>query len=103
MTEVRKAYSQYSLTAVQVGYDTTRVTFQDIETFKEAQASRHVPIFSTNCSVVGGGLPPVMVHIFDYPAEMKDDTIKCCLALVKLSLLEGRNTSVLQRLKLEQT
>ena len=65
MTAVRKAYPQYSLTAVQVGYDTTRVTFQD------AHASTHVPIFGTNCYVVGGG-----VHIFDYAAEMKDDTTK---------------------------
>ena len=71
VSEVVKAFSQ-PLIAVQIGFDTIRVTFRDAKT--------HVPIFGINCVVQGGGPPLTMVHIFDYPAEFSDDPVKQVLS-----------------------
>ena len=80
VAEFKSAYPQHSVVAVQVGFDTVRVTFENVETFKEAHAHAHVPIFGQRCSVLGGGPPPVMVHLFDYPAELGDDLVKQVLS-----------------------
>ena len=45
VAEFKSAYPQHSLVAVQVGFDTVRVTFENVEIFKEAHAHTHVPIF----------------------------------------------------------
>ena len=42
-SEVVKAFSQ-PLIAVQIGLDTIRVTFRDVESFRTAHAKTHVPI-----------------------------------------------------------
>ena len=80
VAEFKSAYPQHSLVAVQVGFDTVRVTFENVEIFKEAHAHTHVPIFGQRCSVLGGGPPPVMVHLFDYPAELGDDLVRQVLS-----------------------
>ena len=54
VSEVVKAFSQ-PLIAVQIGFDTIRVTFRDVESFRTAHAKTHVPIFGINCVVQGGG------------------------------------------------
>ena len=79
VSEVAKAFSQ-PLIAVQIGFDTIRVTFRDVESFRTAHAKTHVPIFGVNCVVQGGGPPLTMVHIFDYPAEFSDDPVKQVLS-----------------------
>ena len=79
MAEVAKAFSQ-PLMAVQIGSDTIRVTFRDVESFQAAHAKTHVSIFGINCVVQGGGPPLTMVHIFDYPAEFSDDPVKRVLS-----------------------
>ena len=79
VSEVAKAFSQ-PLVAVQIGSDTIRVTFRDVESFRTAHAKTHVSIFGVNCVVQGGGPPLTMVHIFDYPAEFLDDPIKRVLS-----------------------
>ena len=79
VSEVVKAFSQ-PLIAVQIGFDTIRVTFRDVESFRTAHAKTHVPIFGINCVVQGGGPPLTMVHIFDYPAEFSDDPVKQVLS-----------------------
>ena len=79
VSEVGKAFSQ-PLVAVQIGSDTIRVTFRDVESFRTAHANTHVSIFGVNCVVQGGGPPLTMVHIFDYPAEFLDDPIKRVLS-----------------------
>ena len=95
VSEVVKAFSQ-PLIAVQIGFDTIRVTFRDVESFRTAHAKTHVPIFGINCVVQGGGPPLTMVHIFDYPAEFSDDPVKnrSSPVLVKLETLNARNISV---------
>ena len=79
VSEVVKAFSQ-PLFAVQIGFDTIRVTFRDVESFRTAHAKTHVPIFGINCVVQGGGPPLTLVHIFDYPAEFSDDPVKQVLS-----------------------
>ena len=79
VSEVAKAFSQ-PLVAVQIGSDTIRVTFRDVESFRTAHAKTHVSTFGVNCVVQGGGPPLTMVHIFDYPAEFLDDPIKRVLS-----------------------
>ena len=79
VSEVVKAFSQ-PLIAVHIGFDTIRVTFRDVESFRTAHAKTHVPIFGINCVVQGGGPPLTMVHIFDYPAEFSDDPVKQVLS-----------------------
>ena len=77
--EVDEAFSQ-PLIAVQIGFDTIRVTFHDLVSFRTAHAKTHVPSFGINCVVQGGGPPLTMVHIFDYPAEFSDDPVKQVLS-----------------------
>ena len=79
VSEVVKAFSQ-PLIAVQIGFDTIRVTFRDVESFRTAHAKTHVPVFGINCVVQGGGPPLTMVHIFDYPVEFSDDPVKQVLS-----------------------
>ena len=94
VSEVVKAFSQ-PLIAVLIGFDTIRVTFRDVESFQNAHAKTHVPIFGINCVVQGGGPPLTMVHIFNYSAEFLDDPVKQVLSgLVKLEILNARNISV---------
>ena len=47
VSEVVKAFSQ-PLIAVQIGLDTIRVTFRDVESFRTAHAKTHVPVFGIN-------------------------------------------------------
>ena len=79
VSEVVKAFSS-PLIAVQIGFDTIRVTVLDVESFRTAYAKMHVPVFGINCVVQGGGPPLTMVHIFDYPAEFSDDPVKQVLS-----------------------
>ena len=94
VSEVVKAFSKH-LIAVQIGFDTIRVTFREVESFRTAHAKTHVPIFGINCVVQGGGPPLTMVHIVDYPAEFSDDPVKQVLSgFGELEMLNARNLSV---------
>ena len=80
VSEVAKVFSE-PLIAVQIGSDTIRVAFQDVESFRAAHANTHVFFFGVNCVVQGGGPPLTVVHIFDYPAECLDDPIRRVLSV----------------------
>ena len=62
VAEVAKAFSQ-PLMAVQIGSDTIRVTFCDVESFRAAHAKTHVSIFGINC-VVQRGVPLLLWFTF---------------------------------------
>ena len=74
--EVSKAFSSHPVVAVQVGFDIVRVTFRDPDSCKLARNNSHVNLFGSNCVVQGGGPPPTMVHLFDFPAELGDEPVR---------------------------
>ena len=74
--EVSKAFSLHPVVAVQVGFDIVRVTFRDSDSCKLARNKSHINLFGSNCAVQGGGPPPTMVHLFDFPAELGDETVR---------------------------
>ena len=80
VTEVTQAFSIHPVVAVQVGFDIVRVTFRDTDSFKLARAGSHVCLFGSNCVIQGGGPPPTMIHIFDYPAKLGDEVVRRVLS-----------------------
>ena len=74
--EVSKAFSLHPVVAFQVGFDIVRVTFRDPDSCKLARNNSHVNLFGSNCVVQGGGSPPIMVHLFDFPAELGDEPVR---------------------------
>ena len=74
--EVSNAFSSHPVVAVQVGFDIVRVTFRDPDSCKLARNNSHVNLFGSNCVVLGGGPPPTMVHLFDFPAELDDEPVR---------------------------
>lgn len=78
--EVSKAFSIHPVVAIQVGFDIIRVTFRDSDSCKLARNNTHVNIFGSNCIVQGGGPPPTMVHLFDFPAELGDEPVRQVLS-----------------------
>ena len=65
-----------SICAVQVGYEIIRVTFSSQAAF---QSRERVQLFDVWCTIQGGGPPPTIVHVFDFPYEGSDDSIKVAL------------------------
>ena len=80
VAEVTQAFSIYPVVAVQVGFDIVRVTFRDTDSFKLARAGSHISLFGSNCVIQGGGPPPTMIHVFDYPAELGDEVVRQVLS-----------------------
>ena len=74
--EVSKAFSLHPVVAVQVGFDIVRVTFRDPDSCKMARNNSHVNLFGSYWVVQGGGPPPTMVHLFDFPAELGDEPVR---------------------------
>ena len=74
--EVSKAFPLHPVVAVQVGFDIVRVTFRDSDSCKLARSKSHINLFGSNCAVQGGAPPSTMVHLFDFPAELGDETVR---------------------------
>lgn len=68
-----------SIRAVQVGYEIIRVTFSSPAAFQQAKSRERVQLFDVWCTIQGGGPPPTIVHVFDFPYEGSDDSIKVAL------------------------
>lgn len=75
MNEVVKLYGPGEIRAVQICYDTIRVTFLSQDVLKKAKESTGVHIFGMWCPILGGGPPVTMVNLFDYPFEETDEKI----------------------------
>ncbi len=78
MSEVVKIFKH--IRAVQICYDTIRVTFRGDEAFQLAKANSGVHIFGMWCNILGGGPPVTVVNLFDYPFEGEDDKIEDVLS-----------------------
>ena len=69
MAEVEKVFNLYGVLAIQIGYDTIRVTFMTDEGLRRAKELSGVHLFGLWCPILGGGPPVTIVHLFDYPFE----------------------------------
>lgn len=67
MNEVVKLYGPGEIRAVQICYETIRVTFLSQDVLKKAKESTGVHIFGMWCPILGGGPPVTVVNLFDYP------------------------------------
>lgn len=75
MKEVLQKMGEDAISAVQIGYKIIRVTFLTLAAFRQAKSKEKVDLFGVPCPVLGGGLPPTTVHVFDFPYEGSDQTI----------------------------
>ena len=76
-----------SIRAVQVGYEIIQVTFSSRAAFQQAKSRERVQLFDVWCTIQGGGPPPTIVHVFDFPYEGSDDSVK--VALRSLGTVKG--------------
>lgn len=75
MTEVVKLYGTGEVRAVQICYDTIRVTFLSQDVFKKAKECTGVHFFGMWCPILGGGPPVTVVNLFNYPFEETDEKV----------------------------
>ena len=71
VSEVMKAFKAEYIRAVQICYDTIRVTFFSPEIFKNAKVESGLYIFGLWCSILGGGPPVTVVNLFDCVLSVK--------------------------------
>lgn len=76
MSEVAKLFKPEHVRAIQICYDTIRVTFHSPEIFKRAKESSGIYIFGLWCNILGGGPPVTVVNLFDFPFEEEDIKIE---------------------------
>lgn len=69
MKEVISVFKTYGVVAVQLLYDTIRVTFKTAQGLEAAKRLDGVRLFGLWCRILGGGPPLTIVHVFDYPFE----------------------------------
>ena len=84
MTELVRIFKH--VRAIQICYDTVRVTFYSPEIFQAAKAQSGVYVFGMWCPILGGGPPVTVVNLFDYPFEGEDIKIEgvlCAFGEVK--------------------
>lgn len=72
MKEVLRVFGAHGVIAVQLMYDTIRVTFKTVEGLDAAKRQDGVHLLGLWCRILGGGPPLTMVHVFDYPFEESD-------------------------------
>lgn len=80
LSEIKKVFIAGHIRAVQVCYDTVRVTFYSSEIFKRAKESPGLYIFGLWCNILGGGPPVTVVNLFDYPFEGEDAVLEDTLS-----------------------
>ena len=76
MKEVVKTFDGLPIVAVQIAYEVVRVTFKSEDGFKAAMTNSGVRLFGLWCPILGGGPPVTLIHVFDYPFEEDDETLK---------------------------
>ena len=76
MKEVVKTFDGLPIVAVQIAYEVVRVTFKGEDGFKAAMTNSGVRLFGLWCPILGGGPPVTLIHVFDYPFEENDETLK---------------------------
>ena len=76
LSEIKKVFLAGHIRAVQICYDTVRVTFYSPEIFKRAKESPGLYLFGLWCNILGGGPPVTVVNLFDYPFEGEDAVIE---------------------------
>ena len=76
MAEIVKFFKKEHVRAVQICYDTIRVTFLCPEIFKKAKEHSGLYLFGMWCNILGGGPPVTIIHLFDYPFEEEDSAIE---------------------------
>lgn len=76
LSEIKKVFLAEHIRAVQVCYDTVRVTFYSPEIFKRAKESPGLYIFGLWCNILGGGPPVTVINLFDYPFEGEDAVLE---------------------------
>ena len=69
MKEVLRVFRAHGVIAVQLMYDTIRVTFKTVEGLEAAKRQDGIHLFGLCCRILGGGPPLTIVHVFDYPFE----------------------------------
>jgi hypothetical protein len=72
--EVLKCF--HDVLAVQVGYDIVHVTFSTQHSYSSAKSLNGVYLYDMWCTILGGGPLLTMVHMFDYPYEGDEDSVK---------------------------
>ena len=72
MKEVIGVFKTHGVVAVQLMYDTIRVTLRTTQGFEAAKRLDGVRLFGLWCPILGGGPPLTIVHVFDYPFEESD-------------------------------
>ena len=72
MKEVINVFRTFGVVAVQLMYDTIRVTLKTSQGFEAAKRLDGVRLFGLWCRILGGGPPLTILHVFDYPFEESD-------------------------------
>ena len=76
LSELDKVFGPGHIRAVQVCYDTVRVTFLRSEVFSKAKENTGIYLFGLWCNILGLGPPVTVVNLFDYPFEENDQVIE---------------------------
>ena len=61
------------------GAASIRAVFSSAAAFQQAKSKEKVQLFDLWSTIQGGGPPPTIVHVFDFPFEGSDDSIKVAL------------------------
>ena len=75
-SEVVEAFTPFTIEAILIGASQLRVTFHNSDVCKTVKSNADVKTFGTKCKILGGGPPPTIVHVFDYPIEALDVRIE---------------------------
>ena len=70
--EAIRVFRTYRVVAVQLMYDVVWVTFKLVDGFQAAKRLDGVRLYGLWCSILGGGPPLTIMHVFDYPFEESD-------------------------------
>ena len=76
MTEVLWGFAGLDVKAVQVSYNVVGVIFASPEQFRAAKSFSGNYLFGLRCSIFGGGPPSTRLHVFDFPLEEDDRSLK---------------------------
>ena len=76
LTELGNVLGADRIRAVQVCYDTIRVTFVRSDVYLKAKENTGLYLFGLWCNILGGGPPVTVVNVFDYPYEEDDQIVE---------------------------
>ena len=76
LTKLGKVLGAERIRAVQVCYDTIRITFIRSDVYLKAKENTSLYLFGLWCNILGGGPPVTVVNVFDYPYEEDDQIVE---------------------------